>query len=139
VRLICLCIALGFGGGAVADGAAFVPVPGNLAQLSVGFDGTTWGVNAGGQIYRWDANTNTWDWIPGALAEVAVGSSNAVWGVNAAGEIYRWNANANAWDTIRGTLAQVAIGADGGCWRHRGAKATRGCTPMRTWSVWRSF
>jgi virginiamycin B lyase len=102
----------------------FQQIPGNLSQISVGADGTVWGVNAGDQIYTWDAQTSSWVNIPGSLAQIAVGSSSAVWGLNAQGQIYRWNGS--GWveppvqlvpfGTKLGTLAQIAVGADGQVW-----------------------
>ena len=48
-----------------------------------------WGVNSGGDIYRWTGST--WQQIPGGLKNVAVGADGTVWGVNHAGGIWRWS------------------------------------------------
>lgn len=83
IRRICLYAAALAVATFTCGAAVLVPVSGQLTQVSVGFDGTTWGVNGSGEIYRWDANASTWDWIPGALTQIAVASSSVVWGLNA--------------------------------------------------------
>lgn len=35
-----------------------------------------------GQIYRYDASNQNWDWFPGELAQISVGGNNDVWGIN---------------------------------------------------------
>lgn len=94
----------------------FAPVAGALKQISTGADGTTWGLNASGQIYSYDAQAQNWTNIPGSLSQVAAGSANAVWGVNEAGETYRWDTNAQTWAWIPGDLSEIAVGADGDVW-----------------------
>lgn len=73
----------------ISFGAVFFPIGGNLTQISIGMAGTPWGVNAAGQIYRWDWGRGTWDWFPGTL--VAVASDAVIWGVNAySGDVYQY-------------------------------------------------
>lgn len=96
--------------------AGFQVIPGALKQVSVGADGTVWGVNSANEIFMYNAQAQSWTQAPGELVQVAVGSANAVWGINAIGEIYRWNANAGSWDLIPGNLSQIAVGADGDVW-----------------------
>lgn len=91
-------------------------VPGALHQIAVGADGTVWGLNSTGEIFTYNAQTQTWTYVPGTLAQIAVGSSNAVWGLNQAGLIFRWAAAKSEWDWIPGALAQIAVGADGDVW-----------------------
>jgi hypothetical protein len=60
-------------------------------QLSVGFDGSVWGVNEGGLIYRYDpAASTSWDSIPGLLKQISVSAQSVVWGVNSGGAVYRF-------------------------------------------------
>ena len=94
--------------------ASFIPVPGALADVSVGADGSIWGLNGAQQIYMYNAAAQTWTPIPGLLTQIAAGSSTAVWGLNSAGQIYKWNGS--AWVNIPGTLARIAVGADGEVW-----------------------
>ena len=88
----------------------------SLQQISVGGDGTLWGVSSSGQIFIYDERTENWVEISGSLTHVAVGSNGAVWGLNAAGSVYRWSTAAQSWDSIAGNLAQLAVGADGDVW-----------------------
>jgi virginiamycin B lyase len=124
------------------SGSGFQQISGNLSQISVGFDGTVWGVNARGQIYSWNAQTSSWVQIPGSLKQVAVGSATAVWGVNADGQVYRWSGSEwfATWDLIpvpgllTGHFAQIAVGADGDAWAiDSGRHAYHYDTRYRTW------
>ena len=110
----------------------FEPVPGNLSGISVGADGSVWGVNAADQIFAWNAQTASWVYIPGALSQIAVGSSSAVFGINSAGQMYRWIPGSEwfsgSWQlapvlpvtTIglqpSGHLVQLSVGVDGAAW-----------------------
>ncbi len=102
-------------------GAGFTIVPGNLQQISVGADGAVWGLNSGGQIYRWNAAQETWVPIPGGLASISVGNALSVWGLNASSAIYRYDPGAQTWVQVPGSLAQLAIGSDGDVWGINGA------------------
>ncbi len=94
------------------DPPTWMPVHGALKYVSVGADGTVWGVNAGDQIFRW--NGSAWDRISGQLKQVSVGNASMVWGVNSADKIYRWNGT--AWNQISGALKHVAVAGDGTVW-----------------------
>ncbi len=95
---------------------SLAPVAGALHKISVGADGTVWGINSGGGIYNYNAQTSAWVGVPGSLAQISVGASAFVWGLNSAGQIYRWNAGLQSWDSIQGNLAQISVGADGEVW-----------------------
>jgi uncharacterized repeat protein (TIGR03803 family) len=90
--------------------------PGLLSQISVGSDGTVWGLNSAGQPYMFNPLTGTWQQAPGSLTHIAVGSSGVIWGLNAAGQIYRYDPSTQGWDQIAGILSQIAVGADGDVW-----------------------
>jgi hypothetical protein len=94
----------------------FKLVPGSLQQVSVGADGTVWGINSAGLIYRYDSNSQSWVQTPGYLKQIAVGGNGAVWGLNPAGSIYRWNAQAQNWTPINGSLSQITVGSDDDVW-----------------------
>ncbi len=94
---------------------SFTPVPGNLQQVSVGADGTVWGVNSGGLIYRYNSQTQSWIGVPGYLTQVVVGGNGSVWGLNHE-SVYRWDASAQHWTPVPGTLSRIAAGADGDVW-----------------------
>jgi len=91
-------------------------VPGSLAQISVGADGSVWGINSADQIYWFNPSTQNWQQIPGELTQIAVGASGYVWGINALGEIYRYDPNTQNWDLIPGNLSKIAVGSDGDVW-----------------------
>jgi hypothetical protein len=91
-------------------------VPGSLSQVSVGSDGTVWGINSAGQIYMFNPLMQTWVQAPGLLTQIAVGSSGVIWGLNAAGQIFRYDPASQSWDQIPGILSQIAVGSDGDVW-----------------------
>jgi len=91
-------------------------VPGSLSQLSVGSDGTVWGLSSAGQTYMFNSQTQTWQQAPGLLTQIAVASNGVVWGLNAAGQIYRYDPATQGWDQISGILSQIAVGSDGDVW-----------------------
>jgi hypothetical protein len=96
----------------IASGGNWTQVSGALTWVSVGQDGTVWGVNSASNIYRWTGSA--WQQIPGALVQISVGNANNVWGVNAAGNIYRWTGS--AWQQIPGALRNVSVAPDGTVW-----------------------
>ena len=64
------------------DGSNFVQVPGSLDHISVGADGSVWGLNSNtysDNIYKWDGNNFVA--VPGNLESIAVGNKDNVWGV----------------------------------------------------------
>lgn len=91
-------------------------VNGSLSQVSVGADGTAWGVNSSGGIFMYDSETQSWQQVPGALTQISVGASGAVWGLNVFGSIYHYDSSSHSWIYIPGTLTQIAVGADGDVW-----------------------
>ncbi len=101
--------------GTAAD-ASFSPVPGSLTQISVGADGSAWGINSAQQIYTYNYVAADWTNVPGALTQIAVGSSRAVWGLNGAQQVYQWDSVNSDWINIPGSLKQIAVGADGDVW-----------------------
>ena len=96
------------------DSPPWTSVHGALKYVSVGMDGTVWGVNADDKIYRFNAGNGNWDAIPGALKQISVGSAGNVWGVNADDKIYR--RNGNSWTQVSGALKHVSVAADGTVW-----------------------
>jgi len=93
-----------------------------LSQISAAGDGTVWGLDQAGTIYRRDGVT--WTPIQGALTRISVGSKAEVWGVNdKSGNIFRWNADPGnpGWiGPIEGPattkLVDVSVAADGSVW-----------------------
>jgi sugar lactone lactonase YvrE len=94
----------------------WLQMPGAFSQVSVGSDGTVWGINSTGQVYMFNPQTQTWQPAPGLFTQIAVGASGFVWALNAAGQIYRYDPALQGWDQIPGTLSQIAVGSDGDVW-----------------------
>ncbi|MFI0228218.1 tectonin domain-containing protein [Streptomyces sp. NPDC017086] len=66
-------------------------ISGALVRIAVGSRTNVWGVNAGGNIYRYTGNdASPWVQVPGALSDIGAGADGTVWGVNSAGNIYRY-------------------------------------------------
>ncbi|MEV7297687.1 tectonin domain-containing protein, partial [Streptomyces microflavus] len=101
----------------------YSPVPGSLADIGAAADGTVWGVNASGKIYRYAGDQNDknhWPEIPGNLTRIAAGSRTNVWGVNSGGNIYSFSGfdtrASSPWNQITGSLADIGAAADGTVW-----------------------
>ncbi|KJY40324.1 hypothetical protein VR41_15135, partial [Streptomyces sp. NRRL B-1568] len=68
-----------------------------------GADGTVWGVNSAGTIFRYagDQGSTRWVQTTGGLSRISVGSRTNVWGVNSNQEIFRYtNDDQNPWVNI---------------------------------------
>jgi len=114
--------------------SALTQVPGSLTQLTVGVDGSIWGINATGSIYTYNVQTQTWMRVPGALTQIAVGNQNAVWGLNSSGSIYQYNPAKQTWVHVPGALSQIAVGWDGDVWGINGsAQVYHWIAARQTW------
>eukprot|EP00028_Trichosphaerium_sp_Am-I-7-wt_P015430 CAMPEP_0168513440 /NCGR_PEP_ID=MMETSP0405-20121227/3459_1 /TAXON_ID=498012 /ORGANISM="Trichosphaerium sp, Strain Am-I-7 wt" /LENGTH=238 /DNA_ID=CAMNT_0008532263 /DNA_START=98 /DNA_END=814 /DNA_ORIENTATION=+ len=98
-------------------------VDGLLVHISVGPNGTTWGVNTKDEIYhRPELNAAGWTKVDGLLKQVSVGANGHVWGCNAKDEIYFRNGAStenplgHGWQKVDGGLKYVSVGADGRVW-----------------------
>ncbi len=98
------------------NGNAFQQVPGALKQLSVGANGTLWGINSSGEIYMFNSQSQSFTSVGGTLAQIAVDANGSFWGLNPGGSVYHWNPSAQDYDIVPGNLAQLAVGADGDVW-----------------------
>lgn len=96
---------------------ALTSVSATLTQISVGADGTAWGVNGSEQVFRYNSSSQSWQQQSGiTLSVLAVGSSSAVWGLNSVGNIYQYNSSTGTWNYVPGNLSRIAVGADGDVW-----------------------
>jgi hypothetical protein len=91
-------------------------VSASLSQVSVGADGTAWGIDSSGNIFAYNAETQNWQQVPGSLAEISVGASGDIWGINSFGSIYRYDSSSQGWIYVPGALAHISVGADGDVW-----------------------
>jgi virginiamycin B lyase len=91
-------------------------IAGFLSDISVASDGTVWGVNSAGDIYKYVGGTAPWKPVPGALKVVAVGAAANTWGLNAAGDIYKYVGGSTGWEKIAGVLSDISVASDGTVW-----------------------
>ncbi len=87
-------------------------VDGSLVHVSVGSDGTVWGVNSQGKI--WSRRGNRWRAVRGRVKQLDVGTARVIWAVGADDTVYRWDRR--RWKTVAGRLKQVSVGSDGTVW-----------------------
>jgi virginiamycin B lyase len=93
----------------------FEQIPGQLSRISVGpgyepcHQAEVWGINASGDIYRFNYCANSFFQVPGILAQIAVGDSE-VWGINSALQVYRFNFQTGTFDQVPGLLVAIATG-----------------------------
>ena len=96
------------------------PTPSASPYWRVGADGTPWGINIAGSIYRFDVPSQSWINTPGVLTSISVGlgagNDASVWGINAASLIYVFDTQRRNWQNVPGTLSQLAVGFDGTVW-----------------------
>lgn len=98
---------------AATSAEALMAVPGHLSQVSVGDDGSAWGVDAAHHVFHYASGA--WGQVPGALAEVEVAAGDDVWGLTPQGGAVR-RATGGAWASVGQDLAHLAVGADGDAW-----------------------
>ncbi len=84
---------------------------GNLVSISVGIDGTLWGVDVNHAIFSFDGSA--WQSVPGAMQKVSVGSAQYIVGLDPDGKLFFHDGN---WQPIAspttGPMLDVAIGSD---------------------------
>ncbi|WP_299496195.1 tectonin domain-containing protein [uncultured Shewanella sp.] len=86
---------------------------GQLTHVSVGSDGTAWGVDHNDDIYHF--SQNQWQPIDGKLKQISVGNHAYIWGVDANNDIFQWQ-EGQGWAHISGKLASISVGHDGAVW-----------------------
>ena len=94
--------------------------PGSISQVALGFGAAVFGLNAGGEIYQWNAVSGSWVEIPGNLHSMAVGANGSVWGINSSQQIYQFGGPTRQPQGLLfvspNSLSQVFVGADGSVW-----------------------
>jgi Tectonin domain/Metallo-peptidase family M12B Reprolysin-like len=95
------------------SGSPWTQVAGKLTWVSVGIDGTVWGVNADDDVFRYLGN-DQWETMAGKLKQVSVGGAALVWGVNANDDVFQWTGS--GWNQVSGKLKNVSVGSDGAVW-----------------------
>ncbi len=91
-------------------------VGGRLVHVSVGADGSMWGVNSANNVYRRAAGSGSWELMPDSLTLVQVDaqSFDQAVAVDSGERIYRFVNG--AWQEVGGRLVHVSVGADGSMW-----------------------
>ncbi|MEK9843621.1 tectonin domain-containing protein [Thalassospira sp.] len=80
--------------------------------VSIGRDGSVFGLDAGGSIYRWSNSRRRFEDFPGTLVRIAVDADGNPWGISTLGRVFRHTGN--LWKQIPGaTGSDIAIGGDG--------------------------
>lgn len=94
--------------------------PGSITQVALGFGAAVFGLNAGGEIYQWNAVSGGWAEIPGNLHSMAVGANGTVWGINSSQQIYRFGGPTRQPQGLLfvspTSLSQISVGPDGTVW-----------------------
>ncbi|MEM7274090.1 MAG: tectonin domain-containing protein [Actinomycetota bacterium] len=101
--------------------SGFQVVPGGLNHISAGIDGSQWGVNSLGNVYRRQPG-GTWALVSGGMVQVDAYDYDTAVGVNASDQIFRYENG--AWTRIPGGLSHVSIGVDGSMWGTNSANQT---------------
>jgi virginiamycin B lyase len=97
--------------------ASPIQVPGTLVDVSVGADGTVWGVNGNNELFRFDGAYFDQIGEGGNFMRISVGSVTNIWGVTPHSTIYRGTGNdAEPFAHMPGTLVYVSAAADGTVW-----------------------
>lgn len=94
--------------------------PKSLTKISVGYDGTTWGLDSSNQIWVYNFRLLTWTQQGGTLVQLSVGGFKNIAGLNSSGGLYIFNRATQTW-TFRASptgkvLQRVSIGGDGDLW-----------------------
>jgi len=87
----------------------------NVQELSIGSAGAAWALDRSGNIYHFDASSQTFVQIPGTLTQISAGADGDVWGVNGS-SIFHFNSSTQSWSQLAGELTQIAVGFDGAVW-----------------------
>ena len=87
-------------------------VGGSLKHVSVGADGTVWGVGPRGKV--WARRGGRWREKRGRVKQLDVGDGGEIWAVGNDDRIYRWSGR--SWRVVAGRLKQISVGEDGRVW-----------------------
>jgi virginiamycin B lyase len=113
-KIFILCFFTIFNAAIAAERVSWKNIPGGLIDIGVGANGTVWGTNKNGNIYRLKSNGETWQQMPGSAVRVDVDPKGNAFVVNKAGGIYQWTGK--KWIKIPGGLSDIGVGANGTVW-----------------------
>ena len=117
-------------------------VDGSLTRISVGVDGTVWGVNSNQDIYKRQGPGGYWEHVPGKLVDVSCHNKETVIGCNANGSIYKFSGG-DVWVECVGAATHVTTGqpghaevwhvnAENRIWRHSSGSLAPGIYRIKT-------
>ncbi|MCP4088707.1 MAG: hypothetical protein GY746_02795, partial [Gammaproteobacteria bacterium] len=86
--------------------ADWVKIKGQFKDISVGGNGTVWGVDLNNIICRRKTDDSDSEKVSGAFKQVSVATDGTVWGVNRNNEIYRMKDDNDTWEMIPTVQAQ---------------------------------
>jgi len=92
------------------DGNTWTKINGGLQHVSVGSDGTVWGVSWDNKIWRYNGN-NGWTEIYGGLSQISVGSSNHIVGIYS-GYIYKLSVPSSQASTTSSSWKLIGSSSD---------------------------
>jgi hypothetical protein len=99
-------------------------IRGSLSNVSAAADGTVWGANKAGELYRYvrhDDGSYHWE-EPKArnhvidISVVAVGSAKNIWVVDKQGQACKYGGESVVWQDVPSNLSWISAAADGTVW-----------------------
>jgi len=98
----------------------WVQVPGALAQIAAGADGSVWGVNSQNNVYHYTGSAqpyHTLIQIPGSFQQISVAPDGAILAVDANNLVYAFDRGTQTFQNVPGQpLAQISVGSAGRVW-----------------------
>ncbi|HXP07489.1 MAG TPA: tectonin domain-containing protein, partial [Acidobacteriaceae bacterium] len=93
----------------------------SVSSIAVGSGAAVFALQSSGDVFQWDATSQTWIQLPGSLTNISAGANGTVWGVSSSGNIYQLlGAATRPYQTLRiipgATVDQISVGADGAVW-----------------------
>ena len=90
----------------------FVNTRRSAALLSIGKEGSVFGLDEVGNVLRWSNSRRDFDSFPGTLVRIAVDPEGNPWGITALGRVFRHDGR--DWQQVLNAAASdIAIGGDG--------------------------
>ena len=93
--------------------AEWIRVPGTLKQVAVGSIAHIWGVQSGGEMWRF-VGSETWQRVHGTASQVATCSDGTTCFVHRTGNVFLWDGE--GWTKIASNMKEVAVGSAGNIW-----------------------
>lgn len=118
------------------NGTSWAAIPGTLVYPSIGADGSMWGVNQFGWVYRRSSSANAWTRIPGpSMAKVDALNLETAVAIDRNGQVYHFEGT--AWQTVQAEpMTAISYGNDGSLWGiNMKSEAVRALSAGNPWEV----